>query len=502
MSHESKIRDTETHFIINPETRIITTALAGNNTLVQNDHNSERFTFEIPRIIDGHDMLESTEVRIHYRNLSTGSLFQQNGVYFPDDMAVMEDDNDTVAFSWLLSYDTTQQVGNLQFSIQFVCYENGAVEYAWNTGIYKDINVIESINNVPEVVAENTDELATFKKGIEEYVGAAMGGVFSALDDQREVSSMAVKRLSNIEESITPSPYVVDNTVAYAKAVPDNASPYAEVNEIGGMCAVENGVLVSAPLTEVKSVGKNLFDESIFFDTSNWVADTNFGAGNTAAWLELGVFPAGDYVFDADCKRTDLTSVYLYVQTEDIFGTSSASASIYQNSRPPFERRVLKLDNPTKCRFWTYFGSIGGDNNIAAFVSLFENIRITRGTTDTEFEPYKSVSLVVPEAVRSLPGYGEGDPNNTNECNRIDFENKVYHHVGDNKNGAWVLLNVPEVIDISDILPLDNYIEVFDGGVVYMENKDKIAVPNSVTFQLPIEIGGGGALPNGDEVSY
>ena len=192
MSHESKIRDTETHFIINPETRTITTASSGNNVLVQNDHNSERFTFEIPRYVDGHDMLESTEVRIHYRNQSTGSLFQQNGVYFPDDMAVMEDDNDTVAFSWLLSYDTTQQVGNLQFSIQFVCYENGAVEYAWNTGIYKDINVIESINNVPEVVAENTDELATFKKGIEEYVGAAMGDVSYALDEIIETQNAII----------------------------------------------------------------------------------------------------------------------------------------------------------------------------------------------------------------------------------------------------------------------------------------------------------------------
>lgn len=192
MSHESKIRDTETHFIINPEMRTITTASSGNNVLVQNDHNSERFTFEIPRYVDGHDMSESTEVRIHYRNQSTGSLFQQNGVYFPDDMAVMEDDNDTVAFSWLLSYDTTQQVGNLQFSIQFVCYENGAVEYAWNTGIYKDINVIESINNVPEIVAENTDELATFKKGVEDYVGAVMGDVSYALDEIIETQNAII----------------------------------------------------------------------------------------------------------------------------------------------------------------------------------------------------------------------------------------------------------------------------------------------------------------------
>lgn len=513
--------------------------------------------------------------------------------------------------------------------------------------------------------------------------------------------SAVEKRVSNLELAIIPSPFVTDDTVAYVKAVPVNALPYAEVNEIGGasractnlfnlssakfqsinyatasvvgdtltvtgqavgvdyyhlrvgaqytlkvtstrtgekgggICVMQydsagttiagtydrmdvpsssisftvldnayrvrfmfygsnvttdrtNSAtftnimlnegntalpyepyfdgLISAPVTEVKSVGRNLFDETIFFDTSNWVLDTNFSTGNTAAWLELGVFPAGDYVFDADCKRTDLSDVYLYVQTEDIFGTSGMSASVYQNSRPLFERRKLHLDKPTRLRFWTYFGSIGA---LVTYVSLFESIRIVRGTTEEEniFEPYKSISLPIPEALRNLEGYGLGAGT---VGNTIDFDTgkytrragivdlgtlywyydtygaqkvfstfdiaaggkfkeiktntanvvcsapfvsnaDVYYGRADNAfcvnnqvirgifseytdaesfrkaiSGVMLVYELAEPIveDISDLLPLDNYIEVFEGGVVYAENEHKLDVPSTITYQI------------------
>ena len=172
MTHNSKIKDTETHFIIDPETRAITNTSAGNNIIVQYDHNSERFTFEIPKIVDGHDMSESTEVRIHYRNASSANLSKTNGVYIPDDLSVAEGDENTLTFSWLLSSAATQYIGYLYFSIQFVCLDGETVEYAWNTGIYKDITVIESINNIDEVIAENVDALTAYKREIiNEVVG-------------------------------------------------------------------------------------------------------------------------------------------------------------------------------------------------------------------------------------------------------------------------------------------------------------------------------------------
>ena len=51
-------------------------------------------------------------------------------------------------------------------------------------------------------------------------------------------------------------------------------------------------------------------------------------------------------------------------------------------------------------------------------------------------------------------------------------------------DGAWVPLASPETIDITDKLPLDNYIEVFVGGVVYAENEHKLDVPSKITYQI------------------
>ena len=148
MFNVDKIKDTETHFRIDPFTRNIINDSPGNNILVQYDHNSERFTFDIPRYVDGHDMSEVTEVRIHYRNTSASNQFKANGIYVSDDLEIVGEEDETVTFSWLLSSATTRYVGTLHFSIQFVCFnEDGVVEYVWNTGVYKDVVVIETINN-------------------------------------------------------------------------------------------------------------------------------------------------------------------------------------------------------------------------------------------------------------------------------------------------------------------------------------------------------------------
>ena len=424
--------------------------------------------------------------------------------------------------------------------------------------VEKNVAIEEAKAEISNASKAEKAEIETLSEEIieraEGYADAAELSSIEAANSVGRISSVE-KRLSNIEQSITPSPFFIDDSAAYAKAVPANALPYAEVNEIGGMCAVENGVLISASVAKARSVGRNLFDESIFFDTSNWVLDPNFNKG---AWLELGTFPAGDYIFDADCKRTDYTSLYFYVQTEDIFGTPNMSASVYQNGRPTFKQRKLKLSKPTKCRFWVYFGSV--TDNLAAYVNLFENIRIVRGTTEEEniFEPYKSVSLPMPDAIRNLNGYDLGI--NASAYNYIGFDKKqfgkrvgivdmgtlswgygydsyggFYATVGDKKRGSTNIiasaypttsvrgtdksiigddynsmvyiydskyssaseikaamsgvmlvyeLAEPIVEDISDILPLDNYIEVFEGGVVYAENEHKLAVPNKITYQI------------------
>ena len=155
MPHNNKIRDTETHFIINPSNRTITNSSVDNNIIVQYDHNSERFTFEIPRYVDGHDMSECKdkgEVRVNYRNSASTGLSKNDGVYICDDLTISTDDKDKVTFSWLLSSAATQYIGYLYFSVQFICFNGDTVAYSWNTGIYKDITIVESINNIEQAV--------------------------------------------------------------------------------------------------------------------------------------------------------------------------------------------------------------------------------------------------------------------------------------------------------------------------------------------------------------
>ncbi len=69
MSHNHNIADSDTRFIIDPITRIIRNQASKKTTLMQNDHNSERFTFELPRYVEGHDMSLCNAVEIHYSEI-------------------------------------------------------------------------------------------------------------------------------------------------------------------------------------------------------------------------------------------------------------------------------------------------------------------------------------------------------------------------------------------------------------------------------------------------
>ena len=181
MSHIDKIRDTETHFVIDPTTRVIKNASASNNTIVQYDHNSERFTFDMPRYVDGHDMYESTCVRIHYRNAGTSSLIKTNGVYAPYDMAISAEDENTLTFSWLISSSATKYVGYLHFSIQFLCLEGESIAYSWSTGVYKDITVVECINNADAVVESEADAIALLRNELISEVEARLANTSSCV---------------------------------------------------------------------------------------------------------------------------------------------------------------------------------------------------------------------------------------------------------------------------------------------------------------------------------
>lgn len=149
MNHSHALYDADPHFKIDPISRRITNNSSSKTVVIQHDHNSERFTFEVPRYIEGHDTAECNRVEIHYLNIEVNTKLIRAGVYSVDDLHVKEGDENTVVCSWLIGYNATQFVGQLQFLVRFACVneENGKVEYAWNSAVYNGVAVSNGIYN-------------------------------------------------------------------------------------------------------------------------------------------------------------------------------------------------------------------------------------------------------------------------------------------------------------------------------------------------------------------
>ena len=164
MPHSHQIYDSDKHFVIDPITRNITNN-SSKLTIMQYDHNSERFTFEIPRVIEGHDMSLSDVVRVHFINIGSIKTNTNSGVYEVDDVVVSSDDPDTITFSWLISGASTKYNGSLNFAIRFYCLsDESEIEYSWGTNIYSGINVANSLDNSETIVEDYVDVLEKWKQ--------------------------------------------------------------------------------------------------------------------------------------------------------------------------------------------------------------------------------------------------------------------------------------------------------------------------------------------------
>lgn len=173
MAHKHSVYDTDPHFAIDPITRAITNQSTTKTQLMQYDHNSERFTFEIPRLVDGHDMQQCDKIEVHYINVDAATKQSNADVYIVDDMQISPESDDVVIFSWLISGNATQYAGTLNFIIRFLCHTGTTIDYAWGTDMHKGISVGGSFSNGEMVIAEYTDVLEKWK---EEVLGGGGGG--------------------------------------------------------------------------------------------------------------------------------------------------------------------------------------------------------------------------------------------------------------------------------------------------------------------------------------
>lgn len=172
MAHKHSVYDSDTHFIINPITRVITNASSQKTTLMQYDHNSERFTFEMPRHIEGHDMITCNKVEVHFINIDASTKARHCDKYEVVDLQTSPDDENTIICSWLISKYATQYVGSLNFILRFICLTDD-IDYIWNTAIHDKITISSGISNGNEIVDQNADILEQWEKELFESTGFA-----------------------------------------------------------------------------------------------------------------------------------------------------------------------------------------------------------------------------------------------------------------------------------------------------------------------------------------
>lgn len=235
MVHPHSIYDTDLHFVIDPITRQISSE-SGKVVLMQNDHNSERFTFELPRFIEGHDMSLSNEVQIHYINVDGSNKATKNtDIYTADDLQISPDGEETVIFSWLLSRNATTFAGSLSFVVRFVCYADTDIEYQWFTDVFDKIKINKGIYNTDVIADEyDIDIVENWKRDIlasfvnsEEYQTA-----LQCADSARTDADIALTAAQIAEGARKVAVESRDTAVAASESAREDAEIAAEAREV------------------------------------------------------------------------------------------------------------------------------------------------------------------------------------------------------------------------------------------------------------------------------
>lgn len=157
MQHTQTVTDKDTHYVIDPITRAVTNS-GVKNTIMQGDHNSERYTFRCPRYIEGHDMMECNDVKIYFVNTCSKTKAKSRYHYKVTDMTADEvaaGAEETIGFSWLIEDKATKYAGSLSFHICFVCEVDGIKDYEWNTDVCESTTVLPG----KQVINENVNSL-------------------------------------------------------------------------------------------------------------------------------------------------------------------------------------------------------------------------------------------------------------------------------------------------------------------------------------------------------
>lgn len=215
-----EVVDTDHYFVIDAFTREITSKNPQKDMLIQNDHNSERFTFEIPRFIEGRDVGKCNVVQVCYLN------GKSSGVYTVDDLNVYPFVNDILTCSWLVSQNATSKVGPLRFMLRFAqVNDDASLEYAWSTKIYEKVRVVESLDSAEDFEREYVDVIEQWKNTVMDELSM---WVETTVANQVDVAQITTNQ-QKIQELNTEAATLEARMNAFTKLVEGSTTGDAEL---------------------------------------------------------------------------------------------------------------------------------------------------------------------------------------------------------------------------------------------------------------------------------
>ena len=367
--HTHVVPDTDTYFIIDPDTRQIENTNRKKTVIMQYDHNSERFTFQLPRYIDGHDMTLCTSVIVNFDNIETATEYKFSDVSEMTKIVVNPDDENSVMTSWLITRNATQLVGALNFSIEFKCVDsNGEVVYEWGTDTFTGISVKARNKNSEAAIVEHTDLLEQWRVKIFGAGDSVMANItaegeaqVAAVQAESETQQEAVElkgaqTLDSIPEDYTKVDTMAEEGVrTKGDAIVCEASGESIVLKDSSNDHIR-GLKVFGKSSQVTTKGYQLFDASIIPTVSKGGATiTNNGDGSFtvsgSGTLTENIAVLKDYTHEESVRMLKLgmlhcpltqTKPYCYIQirnnSEIYFGLT--------HSRQSYEITQATLDDP------------------------------------------------------------------------------------------------------------------------------------------------------------
>lgn len=185
MSHQHSVTDSDKPFAIDEAMKI--SSVGEVKALKRGDHKSERYSFTMPRHIEGHDMSLCNKVEVHFNNVhydkvtretTTNSSFAE-----VEDFQVSAEDENAVTWSWLIENDATQLDGTLNFCFRFACTnDDGSNEYQKFTDVFEGVPVGVSIYNAEKIVKECADVVQKWMNDIEAKLDATVNTRLEKMD--------------------------------------------------------------------------------------------------------------------------------------------------------------------------------------------------------------------------------------------------------------------------------------------------------------------------------